>query len=117
DARDASQFEQQEWTCTSGSRAHVRAGGLDHFASRGADEAQQIANVRIVGLVQSYLEGIAAERAQPFDGSIEVELARGARRVDDGSRADDEVGKNRRSATAAVRVQPPLVRVDGIVGG
>src|SRR5439155_1710426 len=82
--------------------ADVRAGGLDHFASRGADDAQQIADVRIVGLVQSYLEGIAADRAQPFDGSIEVELTRGARRVDDGSRADDEVGKNRRSATAAV---------------
>src|SRR5205823_7018339 len=100
---------------THGSRTNVSTGRFDHFACGSADESEEIANIRIVRLVESYLEGVAIERAQTFDGSIEVELAAGARRVDNRSGADDEVGEDRRAAAPAVRVQPPLVRVDVIV--
>src|SRR5436189_73078 len=51
-------------------------------------------------------------RTQALDGTIEVELARLRGLIDDGSRADDEIGDDRCAAATAIRIEPALVCVD-----
>ena len=53
---------------------------------------------------------------ESFDLRVVVELAGLPRRVDDGSRADEQVGQRRLAALLEVGIEPPLDRID-VIGG
>ena len=78
-----------------GPRPDVAASRLYDLPRRRADEAKDVANVRIVRLAHTDLQRVAVERTQAFDQSIEVEFAGLLRSVDHWPRAEDQIGENR----------------------
>ena len=117
DARRAPPFLEAVRSCADRLAHHVGAGGFDRFARNGhRRQTGEPLEQRVVGLRQAHHDGVAIRCLQPFDAGVVVEFrVRLARRIDDGTRPDDEVGQRGVAALAQVRVERALDRVD-IVG-
>jgi hypothetical protein len=117
-ARRAPPFLEAVRSCPHRLAHHIGAGGFDRFARNGhRRQTGEPLEQRVIGLRQAHHDGVAIRCLQPFDAGIVVEFrVRLARRIDDGTRPDDEVGQRGVATLAQIRVERPLDRVN-IVGG
>ena len=115
--RAALPFLQAKRAGADGARAQIRPSGLTTSRAAAPTKLEQVAHARIVGLRHPDLQRVAVERAQALDRRVEIELARLLRRLDDGPRAEDQVGEDRTAGAASVGIEPALVRIDVVLGG
>ena len=118
DLRRPLPFDQPVGPGPDGPAHDVVPGGFDRLARNGEHvEHGEPLEQRVVELGQPKLQHVPVDRAQAFDRRVVVELPAGlARHVDDRPSADDEVGQRGIATAAQIRIEPPLDRVDVVLG-